>query len=117
MGRRGDAYDNAACESVISTLKNEPINRQTWTSRDQARLAVVSYIETFYNPRRRHSALGYRSTMEYENMTQEASANAAAAQPQRDLPPVWWSRVSRVLQQQGGFRCPVGTQPRSVAKS
>src|SRR5213080_3292503 len=60
MGRRGDAYDNAACESVISTIKNELIKRQSWTSRDQARLAVFSYIETFYNPRRRHSALGYR---------------------------------------------------------
>ena len=79
MGRRGDAYDNAACESVISTIKNELIKRQTWTSRDQARLAVFSYIETFYNPRRRHSALGYRSPIEYENMTQEAPTNVAAA--------------------------------------
>lgn len=79
MGRRGDAYDNAACESVISTIKNELIKRQTWTSRDQARLAVFSYIETFYNPRRRHSALGYRSPIEYENMTQPTPANAAAA--------------------------------------
>ena len=79
MGRRGDAYDNAACESFISTIKNELIKRHTWTSRDQARLAVFSYIETFYNPRRRHSALGYRSPIEYENMTQEAPTNAAAA--------------------------------------
>jgi putative transposase len=79
MGRRGDAYDNAACESVISTIKNELIKRQTWKSRDQARLAVFSYIETFYNPRRRHSALGYRSPIEYENMAQEAPASVAAA--------------------------------------
>lgn len=79
MGRRGDAYDNAACESVISTIKNELIKRRTWTSRDQARLAVFSYIETFYNPRRRHSALGYRSPIEYENMTKQPPANAAAA--------------------------------------
>jgi len=56
MGHRGDAYDNAACESVISTIKNELVKRRSWTSRDQARLAVFSYIETFYNPRRRHSA-------------------------------------------------------------
>jgi hypothetical protein len=82
IGRRGDAYDNAACESVISTIKNELIKRRSWTSRDQARLAVFSYIEAFYNPRRRHSALGYRSPVEYENMTQEAPANAAAAQRQ-----------------------------------
>jgi putative transposase len=79
MGRRGDAYDNAACESFISTIKNELIKRRSWTSRDQARLAVFSYIETFYNPRRRHSALGYRSPNEYENITQEAVATAAAA--------------------------------------
>jgi len=38
---------NAACESVISTIKNELIKRQTWASRDQARLAIFSYIETF----------------------------------------------------------------------
>jgi len=79
MGRRGDAYDNAACESVISTIKNELIKRRSWTSRDQARLAVFSYIETFYNPRRRHSALGYHSPIEYENMTQKTPATAAAA--------------------------------------
>jgi putative transposase len=79
MGRRGDAYDNAACESVISTIKNELIKRRSWTSRDQARLAVFSYIETFYNPRRRHSALGYRSPIEYENITKDTPANAAAA--------------------------------------
>jgi putative transposase len=79
MGRRGDAYDNAACESVISTIKNELIKRRSWTSRDQARLAIFSYIETFYNPRPRHSALGYRSPIEYENITQETPATTAAA--------------------------------------
>jgi putative transposase len=79
MGRRGDAYDNAACESFISTIKNELIRRRSWTSRDQARLAVFSYIETFYNPRRRHSTLGYRSPNEFENINQEAAATPAAA--------------------------------------
>ena len=79
MGRRGDAYDNAACESFISTIKNELIKRRTWTSRDQARLAVFGHIETFYNPRRRHSALGYRSPNEFEKINQEAVTTAAAA--------------------------------------
>ena len=46
MGCRSDTYDDAACESVISTIKNELIERRSWTSRDQARLAVFSYIET-----------------------------------------------------------------------
>ena len=83
MGRRGDAYDNAACESVISTIKNELIKRRSWTSRDQARLAVFSYIETFYNPRRRHSALGYRSPadyeLEYERIKKEEPTNTLEA--------------------------------------
>ena len=66
MGSRGDPYDNAMCESVVSTIKEELTKRQSWKTRDQARLAVFDYIETFYNPRRRHSALGYLSPDEYE---------------------------------------------------
>jgi putative transposase len=66
MGRRGDAYDNAPAESVISTIKNELVNRSRFTSRDQARLAVFDYIETFYNLRRLHSSLGNRSPDDYE---------------------------------------------------
>jgi len=66
MGHRGDAYDNAPVESVISTIKNELVHRSRFTTRDQARLAVFDYIETFYNPRRLHSALGNRSPDDYE---------------------------------------------------
>jgi putative transposase len=66
MGSRGDAYDNAPCESVISRIKVEWIKRHRYTSRDQARLSIFTYIETFYNPRRRHSALGGISPDEYE---------------------------------------------------
>jgi len=66
MGSRGDAYDNAACESCISTLKVEWIHRHRYESRDQARLSIFRYIETFYNPRRRHSSLGGISPDEYE---------------------------------------------------
>ena len=79
MGSRGDAFDNAACESFISTIKNELLNRQRWASRDQARRAVFQYIETFYNPRRRHSALGYQSPVEFETMTQLSKEEMAAA--------------------------------------
>ncbi len=79
MGSRGDAFDNAACESFISTIKNELLNRHRWQSRDQARRAVFQYIETFYNPRRRHSALGYRSPVEFETMTQLSKEEMAAA--------------------------------------
>src|SRR5438034_8559544 len=66
MGSRADAYDNAACESGISTLKVEWIKRHRYRSRDQARLSIFRYIETFYNPRRRHSSLGGTSPDEYE---------------------------------------------------
>lgn len=66
MGSRGDAYDNAACGSCISTLKREWIKRHRYTSRDHARLSIFQYIETFYTPRRRHSGLGEISPDEYE---------------------------------------------------
>jgi putative transposase len=70
MGSRGDAYDNAACESCIATLKVEWINRHRYQSSDQARLSIFRYIETFYNPRRRHSSLGGISPDEYEHRFQ-----------------------------------------------
>ena len=70
LGRVGHAGDNAACESVISTLKEEWIKRHTYESRDQARLSIFRYIETFYNPRRRHSSLGGISPDEYESRFQ-----------------------------------------------
>jgi putative transposase len=72
MGSRGDAYDNAACESCISTLKVEWIKRHRYQSRDHARLSIFRYIETFYNPRRRHSSLGGISPDEHENRFQNS---------------------------------------------
>jgi putative transposase len=66
MGRVGHAGDNAACESCISNLKEEWIKRHRYQSRDQARLSIFRYIETFYNPRRRHSVLAGISPDEYE---------------------------------------------------
>lgn len=73
MGSRGDPFDNAMCESVISTLKEELLKRRSWKTREEARLAVFTYIETFYNPRRRHSSLGYLSPDEYEKMIKNES--------------------------------------------
>jgi transposase InsO family protein len=71
MGSRGDAYDNAAAESFMASIKTELVKRNTFKTRDEARLAVFSYIEAFYNPQRRHSALGYLSPIEYEKMLKE----------------------------------------------
>ena len=78
MGRRGDAYDNAPIESVISTIKNELVNRSRFKTRDQARLAVFDYIETFYNPRRLHSSLDHRSPDDYERSRISEATTAVA---------------------------------------
>ena len=75
MGSRGDASDNAACESCIATLKVEWIKRHRYQSRDQARLSIFRYIEAFYNPRRRHSSLGGISPDEYEKRFQNGIQN------------------------------------------
>jgi putative transposase len=66
MGSVGDAYDNAMCESFFATLECELIDRRRFQSQAEARMAVFDFIEGFYNPRRRHSALDYVSPVEYE---------------------------------------------------
>jgi putative transposase len=66
MSRRGDCWDNAAMESFFSSLKTERTSRRRYVSRDEARADVFDYIERFYNPRRRHSKLGYVSPVDYE---------------------------------------------------
>ena len=66
MSRRGNPHDNAPMESFIRTLKVELIHRRRFDTREEARTAIASYIELFYNCRRRHSALGYLSPAEYE---------------------------------------------------
>ena len=62
MGSVGDAYDNAMAKSFFSTLECELLARRRFRSQ----MAIFSYIEGFYNPLRRHSALGYRSPVVYE---------------------------------------------------
>ena len=66
MSRSGNCWDNAAMESFFSSLKTERTARTTYRTRDQAKADVFDYIERFYNPRRRHSTLGYLSPMEFE---------------------------------------------------
>jgi putative transposase len=66
MGTVGDAYDNAMCESFFGTLECELLERRRFRSQAEARMAVFDYVEGFYNPRRRHSALDYKSPIEYE---------------------------------------------------
>jgi putative transposase len=66
MSRPGNPYDNALMESFFATLKTECLSSQVPATRAQAQLLVFDYIETFYNPRRLHSALGYHSPVEFE---------------------------------------------------
>jgi transposase InsO family protein len=72
MGRKGDCYDNAAAESFFSTLKNELIHSKWFQDRDEARAAIFDYIEVFYNRKRRHQALDYRSPDEFERINRGA---------------------------------------------
>ena len=66
MGSVGDCYDNALCESFFATLECELIDRSTFHSPAEARQAVFEFIEGWYNPHRRHSALAYQSPIQYE---------------------------------------------------
>ena len=66
MSRSGNCWDNAAMESFFSSLKTERTARKTYRTRDQAKADVFDYIERFYNPKRRHSTIGYLSPMEFE---------------------------------------------------
>jgi transposase InsO family protein len=68
MSAAGHCYDNAAMESFWSTLKTEWLHTQYFENHQQARSAVFDYIETFYNPKRLHSALGYQSPVDYERI-------------------------------------------------
>lgn len=73
MSRKGDCFDNAVAESFFSTLEFELLMKSDWHTRREARQAVFRYIETWYNPRRRHSTLGYVSPAEYEEQLKAAA--------------------------------------------
>lgn len=72
MSRSGNVWDNAAMESFFSSLKTERVARKVYRSRDQAKADVFDYIERFYNPRRRHSTLGYLSPIDFEKQSEVA---------------------------------------------
>jgi putative transposase len=77
MGSVGDCYDNALCESFFATLECELIDRRRFPSHSEARMAVFEFIEGWYNPRRRHSSIGYLSPINYErNQLPPARPNA-----------------------------------------
>ena len=73
MGSVGDCFDNAMAESFFATLECELIDRRVFRSQAEARMAIFEYIEGWYNPHRRHSALGYLSPLNFERSNQQAA--------------------------------------------
>ena len=68
MSGKGNCYDNAAMETFFKTIKAELIWRHSWQTRRATEIAIFKYINGFYNPRRRHSALGWKSPLAFEQI-------------------------------------------------
>jgi putative transposase len=77
MGSVGDCFDNAMCESFFATLECELLDRSRFRTQVEARMAVFEFIEGWYNPHRRHSALDYHSPINYERIQQTQSLTAS----------------------------------------
>ncbi len=77
MSRKGDCWDNAVAESFFATLEAELLAGARWRTHAEARQAIFEYIATWYNTRRRHSTLGYRSPVAYEQEVLGGPAIAA----------------------------------------
>jgi putative transposase len=73
MGSVGDPYDNAMAERFFAALEREPLNRRRFRTQSEARHTIFRFIESWYNPHRRHSSLGSRSPLNYGRITQEAA--------------------------------------------
>jgi putative transposase len=88
MGSVGDAYDNAMAESFFATLECELLDRRRFKTQAEARMAVFEFIEGFYNPRRRHSSLGYLSPITFERQFAALALEPGAHQRAVVLAPV-----------------------------
>jgi transposase InsO family protein len=78
LGRKGQCWDNAVSESWFATFKNELIYTRPWPTIAGLRTATFEFIEGWYNTRRLHSSLGYRSPAEYEAAVHQKTAARAA---------------------------------------
>ena len=72
-GSVGDSYDNAMAESFFATLETELLLRTSLRTRAEAEMATFEFIEGWYNPRRRHSSLDYKSPLKYEQAARTAA--------------------------------------------
>ena len=77
MSRKGNCWDNAPMERFFSSLKSEWLRDKIFSTHQAASSAIFNYIETFYNPRRRHAALGYQSPIQYEKNMKQLQTLAA----------------------------------------
>jgi putative transposase len=75
MSRKANCYDNAAMESFFAILKTECFQNRIPKNRAQAQAMLFDYIETFYNPKRLHSSLGYLSPLEFETLLHQQNLN------------------------------------------
>ena len=105
MGTVGDAYDNAMAESFFASLECELIDRRTWKTLSEARMAVFTWIESWYNPHRLHSGLGYLSPNNFERSIQQA--DTITEKPEHGLPTGCCAPVdSPLCAMDGAASCP-----------
>jgi putative transposase len=132
MGSVGDAYDNAMCESFFATLECELLDRCRFKTQAEARRAVFAFIEGFYNPRRRHSSIGYLSPTDYERQHHAAAVVPDAHQhaavlaaikdkpcgrpPDAAVPDRRCARQPRHCAGRDGRMAPPGAEPKNANK-
>jgi putative transposase len=106
MGSVGDAYDNAMAESFFASLECELIDRRVWRTFAQARMEIFTWIEAWYNPRRRHSGIGQMSPINFERAQQAKRASQPA--PADGLPKGCFAPVDKPPQAptKGPSACP-----------
>jgi putative transposase len=110
MGTVGDAYDNAMAESFFATLECELIDRRSWKTHTEARHAIFTWIESWYNPKRRHSSIGQISPIEFERkhaLTKQETTNPPVAD-EHGLPTGCFAPVDKPphVPREGTSACP-----------
>ena len=86
MGSVGDAYDNAIAESFFASLECALIDRRSWKTFAEARMAIFTWIEAWYNPRRRHSGIGQKSPINFEKELQDKDQTIPTTAHEDGLP-------------------------------
>lgn len=108
MGTVGDAYDNAMAESFFASLECELIARRSWRTKTEARHAVFTWIESWYNPRRLHSSLDYQSPINFERNWTASKSSSNPSQLPDGLTTVCFAAMDNSPYAPGG-RCELTT--------